>query len=232
MYFRNFGKRIDAAAHWMSPIWSDLGKLGENSAVRSSMLWMLVVPVAAKALAPLEYFTFALGGEMMRINLTLPFSWTLLYFAALCFGSASLLYSWWCPRFIRVYPSVREFKELGKGSRTLIDSFVRDSAIELAYSFEGNKRDLRYNFAANYLSSFSGTGEPDLDYINANLESDFVPEEKLDEAFWYVRSALEHHWPCRRLIISSLFAFGGFWLLAIVALNSIYVIEQSAYYWR
>ncbi len=96
----------------VTPTWDKLRGLGRNRVIRSSYFWFVVVPIAANLMQPVPpELSVSLFGAHFSIATTLPFSWKLLFFAALFFALASLLFSWRCPTIINRYESYRGFRE-------------------------------------------------------------------------------------------------------------------------
>lgn len=95
--------------------WGNLNKIGQSRALKTSYFWMLIVPVAAKSLARLpDEIELQIWGQMLEINIGLPFSWKMFYFSSVAFSVASLLYSWRCPPIVRKFNTFTEFVEEGR----------------------------------------------------------------------------------------------------------------------
>lgn len=92
------------------PAWSALARIGESKVVRSSYLWFLLVPIAAKVLASTNRtLDLQLLGTNLTLTLDLPFSWTLFFFASLFFALGTALYTLRVPTFISLFPTGAEF---------------------------------------------------------------------------------------------------------------------------
>lgn len=219
-----FAKRLDS----LTPIWSDLGKLGNNRVVRSSMVWMFVVPVLAKVLVPINSIELSLGGAPFMVSLSLPFSWKFLYGAALSFGIASILFSLWCPRFIKHYSTPVDLEEAKKGSRTLIDNFLATIRDEAAYRHLTDPQPVVARFTTDYLEFPDGKCPwgnmdcaPSLGVLKVKLNEGVLSDASLSEAFWFIHNFCEHLSPGRRGVISFLYGL-GFVFLGIVVIENTY----------
>ena len=96
----------------MIPTWSTLRRLGTNRSVRSANIWAIVVPISAKLLEGVQGIaTVELFGHKFPINLTLPFSWKALFFAAMFFLLANIVFTIWCPVLIKETESYRDFAD-------------------------------------------------------------------------------------------------------------------------
>ena len=100
------------------PKWDTLNALGKSRVLRSSYLWLIVVPIAAKALSSVENPIVLTGlGEGLVLSLTLPFSWKLFYFSSVSISVAGLIYSFRCPEIIRKFKSFGQYmSEVGGGT--------------------------------------------------------------------------------------------------------------------
>ena len=66
------------------PTWSSLNSLGKSKTLKSSYIWIVVVPLVAKLFSKIEStIDFTLFGAKISVNLSLPFSWQMFYFSAL-----------------------------------------------------------------------------------------------------------------------------------------------------
>ncbi len=94
----------------MIPTWSTLRRLGTNRSVRSANVWALIVPISAKLLEGVQgVVTVELFGHKFPIHLTLPFSWKVLFFAAMLFLLANIVFTVFCPVLIKETESYSDF---------------------------------------------------------------------------------------------------------------------------
>ena len=76
----------------LAPTWRTLSYLSTNRAIHSANIWALIVPVAAKLMENVQdVVTIQLFGHPFLISLSLPFSWKVLFVAALTFLVANLI---------------------------------------------------------------------------------------------------------------------------------------------
>lgn len=103
------------------PDWRPLRAIGQNRAVKSSYLWFVSVPVAARFLGQLDDpLVISLGQQVHSIELDLPFSWILFYFAAVAFALGTLLFSSFCPPLIRDFKNFRDYYMASLGAIPLV----------------------------------------------------------------------------------------------------------------
>ena len=108
----------------MIPTWPTLRRLGANRAIRSANVWAFLVPIAAKLLDGLQdVVTIELLGHHFPIHLSLPFSWKLLFVAAIAFLLANIIFDAFCPPLIAQTSTYRDFSEQGRSGMELNELF-------------------------------------------------------------------------------------------------------------
>ena len=102
--------------------WSSLAKVQNTNTVKSMYIWLIVVPIIAKALLQVEEAAnVTVFDYSFTIELCLPFSWKVFYFAALCFSISNFIYFVRCYSIIKDHHSFSHFHEEGKGDHQLYD---------------------------------------------------------------------------------------------------------------
>lgn len=108
-----------------TPRWASLQKLESSKIVSSSIVWFIAVPVLAKALSGVDRIVhIECLSARFPIQLVLPFSWTLFFFAATAFGAASGIVSWRRPRPLSEYSAVSEFVDADRSAAELVCDFL------------------------------------------------------------------------------------------------------------
>ena len=98
------------------PTWSAIRTLGDSKILKSAYFWLLFVPIVVKALArttPLLTFTWA--GTTHTLDLSLPFSWQVFFYAALVTSVANLIYALRCPWIVKRFHSHADYAAEGRG---------------------------------------------------------------------------------------------------------------------
>src|SRR5688572_21172664 len=85
------------------PTWSDLYEIGSSKIVNSSFIWMVLLPIIARALTTIE--------SKYQIQVQIPLNFYLLYVAALVFAAASTSYHLFCPKLVQRAPNYGVFVE-------------------------------------------------------------------------------------------------------------------------
>ncbi len=102
--------------------WKTLNGVGSSKVIRSSFIWIIIVPVLAKAFNNLENsLKLSILGNIVSITLELPFNWTLFYFSALVFALATAIYILRCPTIVREFRDFHEFISTGRELAQLAD---------------------------------------------------------------------------------------------------------------
>ncbi len=108
------------------PDWDQLAAIGNHSLVRSSYIWLLVVPMGAKAMTLIENpldFTHLVPGLML--NLELPFSWIVFYFSAVFISLGNFFFQRMCPEIVLKYPAMNIFLNDGRDMEYLKETSER-----------------------------------------------------------------------------------------------------------
>lgn len=185
--------------------WSRLRRWGKNRAVRSSYVWIILVPLAARLSNTLDgmpkIFESNSGGGV-------PLSWELGYFAAVSFSIGAAVYQIWCPSLIREYRDFAEFRSAGNGHLALV------RWIMATWTDETRRRQI-----ASLLVNSYGTTASQAE-ISARLRGGMVQVEQcaekirfdddgLGEAFIWVRHEAEKRSPVARILVALLMAIGS-----------------------
>jgi len=194
------------------PTWVDLRKLGNNKTVRSASVWTIVVPIAAKLLKGVEdVVDITILSHPFTLNLSLPFSWKVLFMTALAFMLANFIYEWFCPKLIKETSNYRDFsdqKRSGRELHRLLETHVQPSNDEVQRWL--NWLNIRNTALTTTNATYGG-------YANGNDESVFpeiysVTVLNVEKVHPYARG------------ITTLFYFVGFLLLALLMWQNIYFV--------
>ena len=192
--------------------WSALGRLHSIRAVRTTYLWVLIVPVAAKILEHVggtELIDFY--GTPVKVQLGLPFSWVAFYLSAVSFALAELIYLLRCPRIVRDQATYTQFREAGKGIEQL-DNYMH----EVDLNWEGLRQllDLQDDYFAN----------------EAEAENPVQSDGLLRKRFWATYNRGDRERPKSRLACAALY-ITGISLIGYVGLQNLrYVVEYLCFH--
>lgn len=97
--------------------WSKLRAWGRSRLIRTSYLWMVLVPVLARLLQPIagDHRITALG-KSWELHIGLPFTWMVFYAAAISFAVGQFIYAFSAPALVSDYENVADF--VGKHGQT------------------------------------------------------------------------------------------------------------------
>lgn len=215
--------------------WSKLRTLGNNRIIKSSYFWMIMVPIAAKALDPMpDKLVFSWFDPDFQISLTLPFSWGLFFFASIAFAAATLIYSWKCPAIVKLYRSFNDFREVAM-ERQLLHHFygiVRTSSI-----WRSNHHKAQRNVIIREFATFTRTGGATLSDNEINTAFDKgtaaehiarlgVKSEQVGHAFTYLQHMADWQHLWARRTCWSLYAIGFVFLALVMIQNGVYVFRS------
>lgn len=180
--------------------WDYLASIGNSKFIKSSYIWLFIVPVAAKGMSliedPLDFSHLVPG---LVLDLELPFSWVVFYASAIFFALGNIFFQRSCPGIIARYPTLKSFLDDGRDFEYLLAESV---TIEIDRPVE------------NLRKSFKET----------------TPEAKarlLANAFWMVRAhASIYDWIWIRIVFLH-FMMGMLLLGWIFGQNFLFVLHQT-----
>lgn len=185
------------------PRWDELNRLGRSRLLQSSYVWLLLVPMAAKALSAIDDPLILKGiAEGLRIHLTLPFSWRLFYFSAVTVSIAGAIYSFFCPKLVRTFGNYAEYRSEGRGREYL-----------LRYAKEQMHQEDTFE------AGFNGGALND-EVTNAKEEKEFA------ELFWRIHSDENLKSPYLRAACFLFYSVGLVLIAIVLVQNFIFVIEE------
>lgn len=123
MKINNKGKDRMTTILLKTPGWTALKGLGNSKTIKSSYIWLFLVPIVSKLFSSLNnIIEINIFGATWSLNMSLPFNLSMFYFSAVAFAIASIIYQIWCPPGIVQYGTFEEYKEKGKSPESLISS--------------------------------------------------------------------------------------------------------------
>jgi hypothetical protein len=94
--------------------WRTLDNLLSSKLVASTFFWLAAIPILARVTERLpDILSFELNAVLIELPLILPFSWLVLYSAALFFGAARIIYLAVCPDHIRKFDNPQNAIDAG-----------------------------------------------------------------------------------------------------------------------
>ncbi|OCH01451.1 hypothetical protein [Aliivibrio fischeri] len=196
----------------VSSNWCDLKKIGDTKFVNSMYVWIFVVPLLVKAFEYVEdeKLVFQIFQQPVPISTTLPFSWAMFYFCALCLALGNLVYLIKCPKIIKEHPTYHSYLNEGKKLKQLAQ-YCEDVSFnwgDLANEIE-NKRASFYRAKQDVLN------------LESNRTAHFqdIDVEDPIHYFWPIHEFSDMKFAPYRYICLSLFSI-GFVLFGIVSIQN------------
>jgi hypothetical protein len=206
------------------PLWPSLHSLSESKIVKSSYVWLVLVPAMAKLLDAIDHKITLFGNVVV---LSLPFSPKIFYFAAVAFAGANIIYYVFCPPAVKGYRSYKEFSEASKGSDVLMAGFVKLLTSRIFLWPLAFGEDAKRTFLQEY-TDFKGKCEdinPKKPESLERLYSAPISLVKLPKAFNFVQWNFFRALPLVRLVCSALYLIGFFLIAWLFYENLRFVIE-------
>ncbi len=193
--------------------WDDLNRFGKNRMLQSSYIWLLVVPMAAKALSAVDDPLVLTGiSEGLRIHLTLPFSWQLFYVSAVVVSVAGVVYGLLCPDLIKKFNTFEEFRAEGRGFEYL-----------LMYADRRGKQARSEEDAFNAAALVDEVKELSR---SANLRMN-DPDRGLSDLFWRMHSSENSKSPIWRTVCFTLYCVGLLLITIVLVQNFVFVVRAT-----
>ncbi|OEF08654.1 hypothetical protein [Vibrio genomosp. F10] len=192
--------------------WCDLKKIGDTKFVNSMYVWIFVVPLLVKAFEYVEdeKLVFQIFQQPVPISTTLPFSWAMFYFSALCLALGNLVYLIKCPKIIKEHPTYHSYLNEGKKLKQLAQ-YCEDISFDwgkLAKNIE-NKRQQILHAKRDFLNIASNTTDQ---YQEIDAEDPI-------HYFWPIHEFADTKFTPYRYVCLCLF-FVGFALFGIVSIQN------------
>ena len=207
--------------------WSNLRAIANSKVVKSSAIWLILVPLAAKVLESIdEVVTFKIFSQTIRLNTSLPFSWQLLFFAAVFFTLAGIIYAAFCPELVKQYSSYTKFQEDGN-SRMQIMHALRKVTWDLRQQIP---KEEYLPYLVTYFQTYTKHSEISAEKIKSDsfeLFNEVTSNEgKNSNAFYYVHEISNSHTQVR-IWIAFAFYMAGFAAIGLIAIQNIAYVLKS-----
>jgi hypothetical protein len=208
--------------------WTSQISLANSKIIKSSYIWLLIVPLAARALSSIDkVINLTMFGATLEISTALPFSWQLLFIAACFFTIANVIYNIFCPGMVKIYDNFSEFEAHGK-TRMQINSAFKDII------WKNNKFGVKLEYVdelSSYFKHYKDGKERSKIELDRGAQALFDDVAntlgKNSNAFYYVFSVLNRHNTCA-IWFSFIGYFLGLGCIAIIAIqNVIYVMGTN-----
>lgn len=239
--------------------WRTLYLVLEARVFANLYIWLLIVPWLVNLtshLPPTVSLTPFNSSPAINLQLSLPFSWYVLYFSGVSFVLARLVYLYFCPRFLRQFDNAGDAKShgltvqyIGNESRDFLVSYFRkparvsDAELDrLADIFQ------RYYIDDAKISVFRSMKIPIGPSIRDALErvvvkespsspshytiSEYGPigtvekEQFFKQIFWDLHRFQDFAYPVARGVCTFLIAVGSILFAAVAVQGLVYVLKQ------
>jgi hypothetical protein len=216
---------------FFAPRWSSLKNIGNSRKVKSTLIWIFIVPTAIKIIEAIPRkigipFTSTVVDFQ---QFYLPFNWVIMYFAAIMFSLASIIYLSRCPSIIKKYSNYSGIEKLDLGVRKLVELYFEVFATKynessLVTAQKNANKIMKFAIFASNINQF--TGVPMIDLFELEIKAGKT--ERSIYSFVYAACDCERRgWSISCIICYAL----GFIALGIVALqNAFWALKPTAIY--
>lgn len=204
----------------MNPNWRQLQSLSASKPVQSSAFWVAFVPVIARLLQGVEsVVSVEMLSQQFTLHLALPFSWKVLFFAAVAFLAANLVVAIWCPQVIRQTKNYTDFVDQKRSVSELEELllYVKQANRLTEAALGSVMNDI--NRYRRYMTQQTATG-------NYDAISREQVEPGLADVYFRLVNAMSVSNPILRGVAASLYGL-GFLGVGIVFIQSVkFVVAQ------
>jgi len=227
------------------PDWKIIKNFADIKLVKLSYIWIIIVPILAKLLMKIgDVLPIEIGNITFNINLSLPFSWQMFFFAALSFSLAQLIFNLVCPEIVKDFKNQREFQNDGK-TVIQLGSYVKDlvfcrnnndykkRGVFLNFVEKDHKMGIAENIAKAYLIHLNEGQKSNInssanDFLTVTDTLRNLSSERKKAIFEYVYTVCKVQKPITRIIVVFLYML-GFILSAVVLLQNIISVFDTIF---
>ena len=207
-------RQMNDSPRFITWTWDTIKGFGATKALKSSYVFLFVVPVVARALqsAP-ESIAIPFSEKEIELTLSLPFSWVVLFASACLASLGNIIYATMCPALVKQYEGFPDYRDAERDG-----THLRETVKSLA------------------LTAQDGTTREQLDSIQELYNDNPANLDDLDQSlighrtlssvnFYFVRDSANLAKPVMRLVASIAY-FGAFVCLGVIAIQNIwYVVD-------
>lgn len=201
--------------------WRSLRLLQSNSFIKSTYIWIIIVPITAKLFSKIDRdFSFLVNNVVYTIDLHLPFSWKYFFLSSLFFVIANILFILRSPKIIKDFEDYGDFEKKGESSSYLNRYNWKEYSSMLSKSKAvEQEKDETENILELHNQHF-GVG----DTLSESPKKSFSSYEKgklQQEEFWRVYKYYDSNINIKSRMVCAFFYFLGGILFFWVVLSNI-----------
>ncbi|EMN7431516.1 MFS transporter permease [Vibrio parahaemolyticus] len=197
------------------PSWAVLKSVEDVKLVKSTYVWLVVVPIAVKLLSKLgDTVTITVAGQPLTFDLVLPFSWQLFYLSALSFVLGNVVFLCFAPSIAKEFRNYGDFRSQGKLRHDISN-----------YQAKADKRVEQLVNAALFSHKRTFTEEE-----SPNKSHNETQQEKRE--FWAVFNERIAINKSARAVCSFFYLIGFVLFLGVMTQNIIWTLNEMAQLWQ
>ncbi|HAS6505925.1 TPA: MFS transporter permease [Vibrio parahaemolyticus] len=201
------------------PSWAVLKSVEDVRLVKSTYVWLVVVPIAVKLLSKLgDTVTITVAGQPLTFDLVLPFSWQLFYLSALSFVLGNVVFLCFAPSIAKEFRNYGDFRSQGKLRHDISNYKATDQA-------KTDKRVKQLVNAAQFSHKRTFTEEE-----STNKSHNATQQEKSE--FWAVFNERIAINKSARAVCSFFYLIGFVLFLGVMTQNIIWTLNEMAQLWQ
>ena len=189
------------------PTWKTLSRIGNLPVWRASAIFLAVVPIISRVFATLpEKVLLTQFHPPIELHLSLPFSWKLLYIAAILLILGHLIYFFFAPKIITMFEDFSAFRTSGRGSPYLF-SLLHNQLPERQNEETPTDFYRRVYMQETFRFSFPDSPSSSAQFANELALSPSCPDLS-PISFWFAYDYCSYQAPAARAVCLVLFGLG------------------------
>jgi len=208
-----------------TPTWSELQRLGSSRALRSSYVWLVLVPIAVRLIDQVnDVIHVEVFGATIPVTMKLPFSWQTFFFAALAISAGNAIYQWRCPYLISAFSGFQDFKASGRGFDQI--KTFQERYLPLAQKvaqLTGEPKDVEEKATLSLGNALSNSHQHQYNPGSNNTTQFEWFMAGISKSFWAARDGTDYVYPSYRKACGALYAV-GLALLICVGLQNVWFV--------
>lgn len=196
--------------------WGGISIISRNKLIRSSYIWLLIVPLVYKVFEKIEFpFAIVFQGTGFELNLDIPFNWKIFFISSVIISVANVIYYISCPKMIKDFKHYGEFKEKGHSMSYFINEGLDYNSKELTGHFTG----ISHAFVGKIGTLLERKQMFLPDFYDEKDGS--AKERAIEIVFWYNYTLQENKQKKLRVVLNILY-LSGIILFGLVAIQNIW----------
>ena len=210
--------KLRRTPRFLSWTWDVLQSFGQSKVLRTSYFFLFLVPLLSKAIVKLpDTVVVPFFDRTFTISVQLPFSWYLLFVAAVFASVGNIVYAMMCPKLVKEFKDYSAFGKAQRGGDYLYPTLARVSLLTLDSTISDKVESVR--------SLYCPDSEVSDESVMEVVTKTGTPPP---DVFYFIRDSANFSRPLMRLLASVSYVIAFLCIVIIAVQNIISVIDVLA----